>query len=355
MPRTNRAQISAIVLCAGLTAASRQAAAQRRTNATTSAGAPATPPPVPPPASPAPQVVEQPASDPPPDPRVTEARAHFDQGAVFFERENWEAALAEFHRAYELLEGHPAQYTVLFNLGQTYERLFQYDLALDAYRQYIERGGDAAEDRVTVQATMRALESLLAVINVQTNVPRAEVWLDDRRIGNAPGALRIPGGRHLVQLRAPGFLPNQVEVQIVARAHRDVIVNLTRIPQNRGLPPFLFGTAAGLAVVAAGVGAGFGISALSQRGAIDTLLADPVNRYRAEEIDQRNRDMQSTAVVADVLFGTAGVFAIGAGILFFLTDFRGHRSSEHPTAAPRAWLVPSSSNGVTGITLMGVF
>jgi hypothetical protein len=354
------------LFCAGITAVNCPAAAQHRRGNTTPASPPPAAPAVTPPApsAPPPAASAAPEAEPPPDPRVTEARAHFDQGAVFFERENWEAALAEFQRAYEMLDGHPAQYTVLFNLGQTYERLFQYDLALRAYQQYLDRGGPEAEDRATVTATIRALDNLLATINVTTNVPRAEVWLDDRRIGTAPGEIRIPGGRHLVQLRATGYIPNQVEVTIVARARRDVIVNLTRIPQHRGLPPFLFGGAAGIAVVAAGVGAGFGIAALMQRSDFDRINMDPVEGHDTYMQEQRLDTMRTTALVADVSFGIAGAFAIGAGVLFFLTDFRPRTANEQqPAPQPRAhhgsmfraFVAPSFTPGNPGLSVMGVF
>jgi hypothetical protein len=191
------------------------------------------------------------------------------------------------------------------------------------------------------------------------------VWLDDRRIGAAPGAIRIPGGRHLVQLRAPGFIPNQVEVSIVARARRDVIVNLTRIPQHRGLSPVLFGSAAGLAVVAAGIGAGFGIAALMQRADFDRINMDPVEGRDSVMQQARIDNMRTTALVADVSFGIAGAFAIGATVLVFLTDFHPRRPTEQPPPPQqpraqrstmfRAFVAPSFAPGNPGLNVVGVF
>ncbi len=341
----HRGRFTAALVCAGLGALSAPAQAQRR------AATPPSPSPAPvavaspAPASPAPAV------EAPPDPRVAEARQHFDQGAVFFERENYEAASAEFQRAYDLLDGNPHQYTVLFNIGQTQERLFQYDAALTSYQQYLDRGGEDAEDRATVQATIRALGNLLATMHLTTNVPRADVWLDDRRIGSAPGDLRIPGGRHVVQLRAPGYLPNQVEVSIVARARRDVIINLTRIPTNRGISPIVFGSAVGVTVVAAAVGAGFGVAAMLARGDVDTQLADPVLRWRSDRLLAEQQDIGRMALAADILYGGAAVFAITSGILFFFTDFRGR----HDTPRPQARVTPLLSPGLAGAGFQGVF
>ena len=44
-------------------------------------------------------------------------------------------------RIYELLEGHPNQFFVLYNLGRAYEELHRYDLAIQMYRRYLDEGG----------------------------------------------------------------------------------------------------------------------------------------------------------------------------------------------------------------------
>lgn len=101
----NRARVTAVIDCAGLGACAASAGAQDRTT-----------PPVPPTATTSAEPPEAPLTL-----RIAEARQPFDQGAVYFERENCDAASAEFQRAFDLLEGTPRQYTVLFNIGQTQE------------------------------------------------------------------------------------------------------------------------------------------------------------------------------------------------------------------------------------------
>ncbi len=83
----------------------------------------------------------------------------------------------------------------LYNIAQCQERLNRYDLAILYYEQYLNLAPADAEDRPTVEASMRALRNLLGIIVVASNVA-AEVWVGGRVVGVAPGEVPIPGGRH---------------------------------------------------------------------------------------------------------------------------------------------------------------
>lgn len=265
---------------------------------------------------------------------ATEARTHVQQGEALFERENFDAALAEFERAYQLLEGHPQRYFVLFNIGQCHERLFRYDRALAYYQRYLDEGGPQAEDRATVEATMRALEGLLATLEIRVNVPRAQVWIDDREVGTAPGTIRVPGGRHTVELRAPGYLPSRQEIQVASRATERVSVTLERAGGVGGVSPGFFLGSAGIAVVAAGLGIGFGVAALGARSDALDRLDDPVLRYQVGQGDRD--DIDRLALTADIFFGVAALFGVGATVLLFLTDWGGHEDAPAEPAGATA-------------------
>ncbi|MEM9070313.1 MAG: PEGA domain-containing protein [Myxococcota bacterium] len=61
----------------------------------------------------------------------------------------------------------------------------------------------------TVVARARALAAAQAVapegrFEVRVNAANAEVWLDDRLVGNAPLEVRAPVGRHVLRVQAPG-------------------------------------------------------------------------------------------------------------------------------------------------------
>jgi tetratricopeptide (TPR) repeat protein len=249
--------------------------------------------------------------------RVLEARRHFDQGMAFFERENYEAALAELGRAYTALGDDPKRAVILFNIAQCHERLFRYDAALEYYRRYLDEAGDAAEDRAEVEGTIRTLDALLATIEIKTNVPNAEVWIDERRIALPPGVIRIPGGRHVLELRAPGFVPARRELAVPARGSETVLMLLDEV--REGLDPVYFWSSAAATGVALGVGALFGARALAARSDVDARSEDSREQYTVTAADQR--DIRDLALAADLSYGVALVFGAGATILYFLTEW----------------------------------
>ena len=69
----------------------------------------------------------------------------------------YNAALAEFERAYQLLEGNPRRYLELKNIGDCHLGLGQTDAALDAYRRYLREGGASAENREDIEQRIRQL------------------------------------------------------------------------------------------------------------------------------------------------------------------------------------------------------
>lgn len=297
------------------------------------------------------------SADPaPPDPRLDEARERFAQGIELARSGNCEGAISEFETSYALV---PRPNT-LYNIAQCQEQLNRYDLAILYYEQYLDLAPADAEDRPTVEASMRALRNLLGIIVVASNVA-AEVWVGGRVVGVAPGEVPIPGGRHRVEVRADGYIPVVREVEVAARQRVELSVELERpqqttieqttieqtVIEDRGIAPTLFYSGLGLTGATAAVGLGFGVRALILRNdqrAVNPLAFDEMARIR--------EDAKRTARLADVFFLTAGVFAVGTLVVYFLTDF----SDEEPaTSTARLRLRPSFSLAGGGLSLEGSF
>lgn len=300
----------------------------------------------------APSVLAQPAPAQPAPfaSERAEARERLHVAQDLFERGNFDGALAEFQRLYDLLQGSPQQARVLYNVAQCQEQLGRYDEALVGYRRYLDAMGDGAPNRDEVQGLLRALEGFLAVIHVESSVPGAEVWIDERRVGTAPGDVRVPGGRHVVQLRAPGHLPSQQEVQLAGRATRTLRFALERIPPpQRGLTPAYFWVATGATALTAAVGAGFGVAALVADRDAEARLADPARMFTVTEATRS--ETRTRANVADALYGTALAFGVGAAVLFAFTDFRRASGSAPPRTALH--VAPWSDGRGAGLVLGG--
>ena len=267
----------------------------------------------------------------PPSPEIAEARQHYAQGEALFEAENYEGALAELQRAYELLEGHPSRIGILYNIGQCYERLFRYDRALDYYRRYVESAGEDSEDVAEVRGITSALERLLATVRVRTNVEGAEIWVDERLVGEAPGDVLVPGGRHTIELRAPGYLPARREFQVAARSVIEQEVALEAVPEQTGLDPVWFWISGGAALASAAVGTGFGVHALELHSAAGGIDLDGMQQARVDD----------AALTADVLFGSVALFGATAIVLALLTQW-----SDPETPAATAVVAPSLGGAV---------
>lgn len=275
---------------------------------------------------------------------LEQARERHRRARDLFTNGSYNAALAEFGAVYEILEGHGQRHVVLLDVGQCHLRLGRFDLALRYYRRFLLEAPADASERAVVEADITRLEASLATLSVSSNVPNAEVWIDHRHIGTAPGEVLVPAGSHLIELRAPGHLSARREVQLAGRERVSLPpFQLEVVAPGRGLPPVIFWSTAGAASGLAAVAGAVGISALSARSEVQALQADPQRRFTVLQ-DDLDR-VQSRAVVADVLFGSAALVAVGAGVLYVLTDWGARREE------PRASLRTSISVTDRGATL----
>jgi tetratricopeptide (TPR) repeat protein len=253
---------------------------------------------------------------------VVDARARVARGEALFERGDYDAALAEFEAAYEAIGEHPSRFLVLYNIGQCHERRFRYDVALDYYRRYLDQGGRAEAGHEEVEANVRALETLLSTLEVSTSAPAAQAFVDGRLAGPVPGEVRVPAGLHVLSVRAEGFVPAERSLQVPAAGRLQVTLEPTRLSDEyHGISPVFSLVVAGLAVGALGVGIGYGLAAIDQRAQLDAALADPVGRWDVT-IDPGLAAIRERALVADILYGSAGVLGLTALVLGVVSDWR---------------------------------
>jgi tetratricopeptide (TPR) repeat protein len=214
------------------------------------------------------------------DEQMRVANPYLIRGEKLFGEGNYDAALAEFEKAHEILKGHPKQYQTLYNIGLCHERLFRYDQALRFYNQYLKRCRVDDEHRNIVKVTVETLQGLLATLRVKVNV-KAEIWVDDRLIGYAPSDVLVPGGRHTIELRAGGYEAFQKELQIPARSERTIEIRLKIIKEYHGLHPVFFWSGAAITLTAFGIGTYYGVQALEKSdsfGEFDPLYNPDVKK-----------------------------------------------------------------------------
>src|SRR5882724_11333351 len=102
---------------------------------------------------------------------TVQAREHFAQATKLYKDGDFDAALVQFERAYQL----KPNYKVLYNIGQTYFQLRQYVEARDAMTRYLKDGGDQidAERMAAVNKDLADLQRRLAMVTLTVNVSGA--------------------------------------------------------------------------------------------------------------------------------------------------------------------------------------
>lgn len=298
---------------------------------------------------------EAPAGEAPaeePSPQVVEARARVARGEALFARGNFDAALVEFQQAYDVIGEHPNRYLILYNIGQCHERSFRYDQALRFYRQYLEEGGEQAEGREEVEQAIARLEALLASVRIDVDVDQAEVWVDERLVGTAPGTVRIPGGSHTVEVRAPGHLPSRQEVQVPAGGEVDMSFSMEPLPERfRGLHRAYFWASAGTAAASLVVGLALGVVAFRQHSEVDRRLGDEREQWTVTQADIDR--IGTLALAADVFFAASALFTAGAVVFGLLADWGRDDQDEAATARRGSLRLGAAASGHGGSVVLG--
>lgn len=267
-----------------------------------------------------------------------------------FDAGHFAASLAEYTRAYEALAGHPRQYFVLYNLAACHERLFHYDLALAFYEQYLARAPESEPDRAQVASIMQMLRGLLGTLVVESSVP-STIWIDDRKLGPAPGRWLLPAGRHVVEARAALHESPRQEVQLAAGQMLALRFEPQRLSANTGPRRGYFWATTALTGAAVASGTVFGLLALSAR---------QDGRARADYYLDTQAEAERTrryALAADISFGSAALLGATATVLYFITDWTPEQPppSKGQRASRVTRFIALTAPGGPGATLRMVF
>jgi tetratricopeptide (TPR) repeat protein len=278
-------------------------------------------------------------------PALIEARAHIARGESLFEGGNYAGAIVEFERAHALLAGNPVRYQTLYNIGLCHERLLQYTAAIDHYERYLREGGGEASDAPAVRAALATLEGLLGTIALSIRAEEnrtdasVEVWLDGAKVAGDFRTLRVPSGRHTVEVRAPGHEPALREVTLSARERVALDVELEAL--HRGLPRAVFWSAAGVTLAFGATSAALGARTLSLRRELHA-------EHELERTSDDRERLHRRALATDIGIASTGVCALGTLLLYFLTDWE-------PTEQPAALRSLRVSAHGMGLSVSGTF
>lgn len=153
------------------------------------------------------------------------AAEHFDRGIAFFNEGRYDAALAEFSRAYELAPAHQT----LYNLARVHAALGHAVESARAYERYLaEAGGEiGARRRREAEAALAAQRARVGRLVVRADVDGARVAVDGVDVATTPLAEPLPvsAGSHTVEVRAPGR--EIVRRAIAVAGQEEVVLEVT--------------------------------------------------------------------------------------------------------------------------------
>lgn len=252
-------------------------------------------------------------------PEWAEARLSVERAEGLFGAGNFAGALADYTKAYQLLAGHPRRYVVLHNLAVCHERMFHYDEAVRHYERYLEEGGPGAEDATAITTALQALRNMLATLHVESNV-HGELWVDQRRVGDAPATLMIPAGSHQVELRAPRYESERREATFFAGSSHTIRFDLTPLSNFRGIGPGYF--YAGVALTGA-LFVTWGVLAAATAAAHDSAVESAARsmQLRTESLEREQAHVSNWALATDVTLGAAAFCGAATLVAFALTDW----------------------------------
>ena len=315
-----------------------------------------------------------PAAAQPSKEQQNDAATRFRKGLDLYKDGDFQAALIEFRRAYELAPN----FNVLYNIGQVYFQLQDYPGALKSLERYLSEGGDRIPSarRADVQKDIEKLRARVANLEIACTVPDADVTLDDVSVGKCPlpKPIMVSAGRHKVNISKVGFTTATKVIEIASgdsiKVPLDPVEQKTATPVGPVEPkiievpvqqpvqpppppaptpvrvaPIAFGVTTGVLTIGAVV---TGVLAL---GASSDLASQRMSSTATRtSLDSAQTKTQALALTTDILTGVA---VVGLGVTIY-TAVR----KESPPAAPAAATGLSQVRvkvGADGVRVVGSF
>lgn len=255
------------------------------------------------------------------------ARQHFSQATKLYKDGDFDAALVQFERAYEV----KPNYKVLYNIGQTYFQLRQYVEARDAMQRYVKEGGAQLEGErlAAVTKDLADLDKRIANLTITVNVNGAAVLVDGKKVGTTPLSSPVPvsEGQRTISVEAPnrGVLQRLIRVAggesqtlnlTVEEAKVVVVHTKSADAKPVHLGPVFWTTAISAIVLAGGSGVTGYIALKAQHDNKDQQKELGVSPKQLDDSDQRAK---SFALTTDILAGAAIACAGVATVIWLST------------------------------------
>lgn len=274
-----------------------------------------------------------------------QARELYAKGQQLFREGNYLEAERSFEEAYRIVPNA----VVLLSIAECQTRSEQYQKAIETLQAYLREKPDA-KDAPEVRTQIEALQSKPAKLTISSDVPGAEVWVDETNTGSVtPTELTLSAGSHWIALLRDGYQRTEQSVQLAPGERANVSLTLVPEPTPVAPPPavaepvadeprgprhitpaFWAATGVGIAALATGIALG-GVALKKEK--------DYNDNPSAKTADQGER----MALGCDIALGVAGAAAVTALVVYLTSGKKGEQQQQ------QAWSVgPSLGRGVAG-------
>lgn len=136
--------------------------------------------------------------------QVEDAKQRFNRAIQYYQEGNYQAALSEFKKAYQVAP----KYQVLYNIGTVQDVLRDYAGAIASFEQYLQQGaGEIPLSRKEeVQREIEKLRLRVATISLVTYPPGAQILVDDELVNSStPSRFLVSAGKRRITVQKNGF------------------------------------------------------------------------------------------------------------------------------------------------------
>lgn len=248
-----------------------------------------------------------------------------DEGVAEFNAGRFAAALGRFQAAYDVFPSPKIQ----LNLGEALRKLGRDAEAAEAYDRFLVETEGAAEvsadKRRRAQKALEVLLHTVVRVTLSTQPAAATVSVDGQTVKLRPGRpLFLPPGSYQIGATAPGHLAATVPITVAAGAEQAVTLTLAAAPGTTPAPApppppvrprrLLWTWVAGAAAL--GLAAGGTVMAVRA----DSAWHDYKKNTDPARYDSLRSDVSTNALVANALFISAGVAALGTVAIYYLLE-----------------------------------
>lgn len=162
-----------------------------------------------------------------------EAMESYERGKALYNEENFEGALAEFKKAYNLK---PSP-IILYNIAQVLWSLHRYVEAMETLKEVLKKFVNelSPELKSTILEELQQLKERIGYLKLLVSPEGCVVKIDNKVVGQSPieKEISLDVGEHKIEVLKEGFTPYSQTVMITAQEHKVVEINLEKKVEKR--------------------------------------------------------------------------------------------------------------------------